>query len=144
EFQRAIRKSLAKDPEERYQSAKEMAIDLREIRKEYESGANLSAAQSRPPLKAPWNPRFVWTIAALALIVMAASVAMVLIRRAPSDRGRFEAMSIERLPNTSNIKQAVLSPDGRTLAHVDSGPNGDAIVVRQLSSGSEIVAAPAD
>src|SRR5207249_2154244 len=31
EFQRAIRKSLAKDPEERYQSAKEMAIDLREI-----------------------------------------------------------------------------------------------------------------
>ena len=36
ELQRVIRKCLAKDPEERYQSIKDVAIDLRELVKEYD------------------------------------------------------------------------------------------------------------
>ncbi len=143
ELQRLIRKSLAKDPDERYQSAKEIAIDLREIRREYESGGHLSGAAARPALAAP-SRRSVWMISALALMAIVASIAFILMRRSPSDRHRFEAMTIERLPNTSHPRQAAISPDGRTIAHVESGPKGEAILVRQLSSGSEIVVAPAD
>ncbi len=39
ELQRIVRKCLAKDPDERYQSMKEVAIDLRDLRRQLESGA---------------------------------------------------------------------------------------------------------
>jgi serine/threonine protein kinase/Tol biopolymer transport system component len=42
ELQRIIRKSLAKDPGERYQSMKDVALDLRDLLKEYDSQPTLS------------------------------------------------------------------------------------------------------
>jgi eukaryotic-like serine/threonine-protein kinase len=39
ELQRIVRRCLAKDPDERYQSIKEVAIELKELRREIESGA---------------------------------------------------------------------------------------------------------
>src|SRR6185503_1508714 len=38
ELQRIVRRCLAKDPDERYQSIKEVAIELKELRRELESG----------------------------------------------------------------------------------------------------------
>src|SRR5207253_6693362 len=39
ELQRIVRRCLAKDPDERYQSIKEGAIELKELRREMEAGA---------------------------------------------------------------------------------------------------------
>jgi eukaryotic-like serine/threonine-protein kinase len=144
ELERIIRKSLAKDPDERYQSAKEIAIDLRQIRKKYESGGHLSGAVARPALPAKFKARYVWIGAAIVAALIVAFIGIMRTRSWKSDRDRFEAMTVERLRNTSNVRQAVISPDGRTIAHVESGPKGEAILVRQVSSGSEIVAAAAD
>nr|ART40510.1 L753 [uncultured bacterium] len=41
DLQRIIRRCLAKDPEQRYQSIKEVAIELKELRRELETGGNL-------------------------------------------------------------------------------------------------------
>lgn len=41
DFQRIIRRCIAKDPDQRYQSIKEVAIELKELRRELESGADL-------------------------------------------------------------------------------------------------------
>jgi serine/threonine protein kinase len=46
ELQRIIRKCLAKDPDERYQSIKEVATDLRELRKTYDETFSSVASQS--------------------------------------------------------------------------------------------------
>ncbi len=43
DLQRIVRRCLAKDPEERYQSIKDVAIELKEIRREMEGGAELDA-----------------------------------------------------------------------------------------------------
>jgi len=40
DLQRIIRRCLAKDPEDRYQSIKEVAIELKELRRELETGAD--------------------------------------------------------------------------------------------------------
>ena len=44
ELQRIVRKCLAKDPLERYQSIREVAIDLRDLRRQLDSVSTLSAA----------------------------------------------------------------------------------------------------
>ncbi|MGH9822982.1 MAG: protein kinase domain-containing protein [Blastocatellia bacterium] len=53
EVQRIIRKCLAKDPAERYQSTKDTAIDLRELIKEYDSLATPSGPYSQPGVTGP-------------------------------------------------------------------------------------------
>lgn len=47
EVQRIIRKCLAKDPTERYQSIKDVALDLRDLIREYESQPMVSGAYGR-------------------------------------------------------------------------------------------------
>jgi hypothetical protein len=49
ELQRILRKCLAKDPAERYQSIKDIAIDLRDLIKEYDTQPRVSGAYVAPP-----------------------------------------------------------------------------------------------
>src|SRR6266700_3539911 len=51
ELQRIVRRGLAKDPEDRYQSIKEVAIELKELRRELESGA-MDTTEPPPPRSA--------------------------------------------------------------------------------------------
>src|SRR5262249_53829024 len=55
DLQRVVRRCLAKDPEERYQTIKDVSIELKEVRRELQSGARIdttvpfpSAASSQP------------------------------------------------------------------------------------------------
>ena len=48
ELERILRKALQKDPNSRYQSAREMFIDLRNLRRELDSGARTAGVNSYP------------------------------------------------------------------------------------------------
>jgi serine/threonine-protein kinase len=48
DLQRIIRRCLAKDPEDRYQSIKEVAIELKELRRELETGADFDTTVPPP------------------------------------------------------------------------------------------------
>lgn len=52
ELQRIIRKCLAKDSAQRYQSIKDVAIDLRELLKEYDSQPTVSGSFAQPAITA--------------------------------------------------------------------------------------------
>ena len=146
-LRRVTLKCLGKDPEERYQSAKEIAIDLREIRREYESGAYSFGAL--PEKAAPGNnhARAFWIWIAAAVLTLAAS-SWLWSRFVPGKRetagGGLESMTVVRLPATTNVERAAISPDGRYIAHAEATSNGDVLMVRQVATGSEIEAAPAD
>jgi Tol biopolymer transport system component len=146
ELQRVIRKALAKDPDDRYQSAKEIAIDLREIRKEHES-SSADRQIARAAVSPQRRSRSAFTLAAIAAVVIALIATAgwwVRSRRPTMDGSRMDTMAIERLPDTTNAEAAAISPDGRYVAAIERTPKGQAIFVRQMATGSKIVSAAAD
>jgi serine/threonine protein kinase/Tfp pilus assembly protein PilF len=56
-LQRIVRRCLAKDPEDRYQTIKDLAIELRELRRELESSTGTDAPTSATPVLSGAEPR---------------------------------------------------------------------------------------
>jgi len=70
ELVRIIGKCLERDPENRYQSARELAIDLRRL--QHQSGTSSSAPSGASPIPFSIRYRKLWKVSALALVVAAA------------------------------------------------------------------------
>jgi serine/threonine protein kinase/tetratricopeptide (TPR) repeat protein len=84
EIERIVMKALAKDPRERYQHIDEMLVDLRALRKQYETGTIEITSVTTGPLGPPGGPSFkeivtrrvpliigIYAVAAFALIYFA-------------------------------------------------------------------------
>ena len=116
---RAIRRSLAKDPEERWQTAHDLALELKWIAKE---GSQVTGPAAGP-IQTTRRERWAWGVAA-AVGLIAVALAVGFIRRTP------------KLPQTVHLiseigadaklysgygVSSILSPDGARLAFVASG-----------------------
>ena len=121
---RIVRRCLAKDPDRRWQSAGDVALEL-------ESAAESSAAGPNPPPRrrpAVWGAAG-WVVAVLALL------GGFLLRRpgaapAPSSPMRFV---VPPPPGAALAGMLALSPDGRALAFVATDPDGrDRLYVRSM------------
>jgi Tol biopolymer transport system component len=151
ELRRLIRRCLAKSPDQRLQSIKDLAIELREIVDEYETlSASASSSSSATGLRgaavAPGRGR-------PALVAAAAVVLMVLLGLALAwwglSRGRgespappFQSMRMTTQTTSGNVVDCALSPDGRYLAYL-AGPEGHVgLRVRQVATGSDVEVLP--
>jgi serine/threonine protein kinase/Tol biopolymer transport system component len=136
ELQRIVSKCLAKDPDERYQSMKEVAIDLRSLRRQLDSG--VSGGLTVPP---PRRAR--WWIAAAAIAVLAAGLAAaVTLWRNPEPASAPDSLTIARLTASGLVIDAVLSPDGKYLAYVESSGGFQSLHLRQIGGGRTIELVP--
>lgn len=148
EVRRMIRRCLAKDPERRYQSMKDLAIELREIVDEFDelttsasshgSGSRSAAAPILPPQRKPW----VWIIvASVALLALAAVVAWQAVRGSHGDTGSggLAGMKLQRVTSSGNVTNAAISRDGRYVAHAVRDAEGMfTLKVRQVATGSDV------
>jgi Tol biopolymer transport system component len=127
ELQRIVQKCLQKDPDDRYQSMKEIAVDLRALRRQLDSG-------SAPAMPTPARRMPTWVMAALAIpVVMAlAIVARVLLPRSTPARDATQPLSVQRLTENGVVIDAVISPDGTYLAYVESSGGRQTLYLRQL------------
>ncbi|MBI3208230.1 MAG: protein kinase [Candidatus Solibacter usitatus] len=119
-LERLVRRCLNKDPEERYQSMRDVVLDLR-------------TPPAEPAAKATKSPRRAW--AAAAVCALAAAVLGIGYYRAtrPLERPltRFQIPS----PENAVVRNVSVSPDGRRLAYVVRGPGGASrIWVRSLDT----------
>lgn len=134
ELQRITRKAIAKDPDQRYQSAKEMAIDLR------------SALREAPPDADRRRP---FTYVLLAVAVFAASLAAVAFwsrqsRIDPAERPatlqtRKAPLVTRRTISRETVTHVSISPDGRFLAYTLLNRS---IRLRQLTTDEELELIP--
>jgi Tol biopolymer transport system component len=128
---RVVTTCLAKDPEDRWQSAADVKRELQWI------AEGPSGGVPAPPIRArgAWLP---WTIAVAASLLAAALA--VSVRTAAPVAPRME-LSIVLPERTVPTDFLALSPDGRTLAFVGIAENKCLIRVRDLAS-SEMRALP--
>ena len=135
ELQRIVAKCLAKDPEERYQSMKEVAIDLRGLRRQLDSGTATTAAASGAASAAPGRPGPV----AAPWIAAGAVVAIALLAGAYTPSGQTEAgrlpgqLALARLTASGNVIDATLSGDGKDPAYVEAVAGCESLWLRQVN-----------
>ncbi|HEY1434380.1 MAG TPA: protein kinase, partial [Thermoanaerobaculia bacterium] len=108
-----IERCLAKDPEERYASTKDLARDLRNLRDHLTETSSSGALEPAEPLK---SRRRGWLLpAAAALLIGAALGALVLSRLAagPPPAIHFQQLTFQR----GMVQSARFAPDGQTILY---------------------------
>jgi serine/threonine protein kinase/Tol biopolymer transport system component len=112
---RTLQKALEKEPEDRYQTIKDLGIDLRRLKQDSESGklASTGAPASSRPARKP----LVYALAALVILALLGSGAWRFFHaqqpRAPT---RLEYTQLTNFADSAT--SPALSPDGRMLAFV--------------------------
>jgi len=148
EVRRLIRRCLAKNPEQRFQSAKDLAIELREIVDEYDSlTASGSSGSGSSALGAPQPARRHVPPAALiggAALVAALVVAGIFLVRGggKSATPAPPAAKVSTVTNRGAVNGAALSPDGRYLAYSLILDGKKTLWVRQVATGSDVQILP--
>ncbi len=113
ELDRIIRKCMEKDPGSRYQSAREVAVDLKNFRRDRSTESRLDAPSSR-------RRRLILRIAA-AVVLLAAGVAAWLVLHARTTRGTaFPVDSLAVLPFANSHPEDDYLSDGITTSIIDS------------------------
>jgi len=106
-LERIVQHCLEKNPEERFQSARDIAFDLQLLSGQTPSGIQAAAVPQRQLAK--W-----WKPAAVATVIVAAAVAGYLLGgRSASSRLKFMQLTFQR----GSIRSAAFAPDGQTVIY---------------------------
>ena len=135
ELQRLIGKCLVKDRENRYQSLRDVALDLRAVARDIEGAPAV-------PLARATSAR--WLVAATAT---AAAVALFAIWRGPARTSGAEvphsAHPATRITSSGNVGHLGTSPDGGFVAYTTyEDEKGEALRLHQIASGSSVMIIP--
>jgi len=152
ELRRVIRRCLAKQPEQRAQSMKDVAIELREVFDEYDSlsasatSATLTAAGGVMPLSSR-RRKSLWPVIAVgaAAAAIAAFIWVGVLHRGEknaSDNSSFANMRINAQTNRGDVTDCAISPDGRYIAYIAGRNNQNSLRVRQVATGSDVEILP--
>jgi serine/threonine protein kinase/Tol biopolymer transport system component len=140
---RIVRRALAKDPEKRYQTAKDLRNDLEEVKASLDSG-ELLAESARRGVATQTNNTHVWRWIAIGAVVVAigalTTLAVMQWRGASSPPASVGAtpLTMTALTSTGNAELGTLSRDGNYVAYVQTDDGQQSVWVRQLASGSTV------
>ena len=141
ELERIIRKCLEKDRERRYQSARDLLIDLKNLKRDSDSGK----AAEVLPRRERWEerltfrrPRWRWAWAALLPMLLVAGFFAWRTWRAPESTEPLRALPLTTLPGVQRYPS--FSPDGNHIAFTWNGPRQDNpdIYVQQIGIGNPL------
>jgi serine/threonine protein kinase len=147
DFERIVRRALAKDPERRYQDAKDLRNDLEDLKALLDSGELTSISGAGQTVVAATRSRRL--AVAAALLVGAGALVIVLVvtlRRdappassQPSSTVRSLAdFQVTQLTTSGTAERPTVSPDGRYVAYVQHDGGEYSLWLRQTTSTSNV------
>jgi hypothetical protein len=125
---RLVRNCLAKDPEERWQTAHDVLLELKGIAE----GGWQAGVPAAPATPAKNRQRLGWIAAALCFLVAVSTVIWQL--RRPDAEAPAVRFNIGALEKTAFEYGIAVSPDGRRLAFIAGGEGKNLLWVRTLDS----------
>ena len=135
-LERIVRHCLVKDPAQRYASMREVAADLREVRRKMDDTAVVEVPRRE-------NRRYLLAAGLAALLAVGVGAVWWMTGRGPTAVGSSGRVSIERLTTTGTAIDAAISPDGRQLAWVESAGGMQGLRLRRLDQGQTLELVPA-
>ena len=169
ELERIVKKALRKDRNERYQIVKEMAIDLRSLRRELEVNSQLERSIAPGPgaartsmererkvdtneLKAArtvihkplTGTGWIAFFSCVALILSAVSYGVYKLRSKGDTKTHvpFEQIEVTKLTTNGNASTSALSPDGKYVVYVTSEGGKESLWLRQVAINSNAQLVP--
>ena len=135
-LERIVRRCLAKDPDDRWQSARDLASELRYIAES--SPSRVPAAPASIRKTQPARERLFWVAALLGVVLVA--VALQTLRQPSAETGtaqlaQFSITTPEQVYLVGDAAEQSISPDGRMLALWGVDSTGASLIwVRALDS----------
>jgi eukaryotic-like serine/threonine-protein kinase len=145
ELRRIVRRCLAKEPDRRYQSMRDLANELRDLVDDFDqlspgSGSRaLSGASAAIPHRSP-RP-LMWAAVGVAVLAFAL-LAGFLLQQNFRPQVPQRNITIRPLTSSGNVAGGVISPDGRYLAYGAIHQGQRALYLRQIATGSEVPVIP--
>ena len=136
EARRIVQKALAKSPDERYQTARDLTLDLRALLRDLPSLGASARAASAPRRTRPAR------IALAAILILLAGAAALAWRRATRPTVTPAAITFRRITAKGNLIDVAISPDGRFIAYSQYGSGGEGLWLRQIASGEDLQVVP--
>ncbi|RPJ84719.1 MAG: serine/threonine-protein kinase, partial [Acidobacteria bacterium] len=131
EFERIVEKCLEKDREQRYQTAGELLVDLRELKRVIDSGAHPASSQ------AAFRPAVTWAVLLSSVLLIGALVYWLLYGRVgPETAGQIPLAYVPLTSYPGSESFPSFSPDGTLIAFDWDGekPGNKDIYIKQLHS----------
>ena len=157
ELDRIVRKALAKDRRSRYQTARDLQIDLQSLKQELDLSARSGRSRSRAARSVDWSRDWAkkslsrsgahsffqsgWRRVAgaviLATLIIAGAVWLFPSSSPPPSNPRFETLYGRKGQDSIHlVQQSRFSPDGKMIAFAAPG-DGENIYFRQISGEQE-------
>jgi len=146
---RIIKRSLAKDPKRRYQSALDLRNDLEGLKEEFESDVTMVTGESSAITVVPRRPRWlvpVVGLAAVAIVALLVTAFMLSTDRGGGGAAPIATGAVEMVPITTNGNswEATISADGRYVCYQRRDEKDrQSLWVTQVSTGSAVEIVPA-
>jgi Tol biopolymer transport system component len=147
DFERIVRRALARDPERRYQDARDLRNDLEDLKASLDSGALTSVPTARTLVRTHLGTL---AVAAVALILGASALTLWTRRdaatpAAPTASSTAKPLAdfqVTQLTTSGTAMRPTISPDGRYVAYVQYDGDSYGLWVRQTTSASNVQIVP--
>jgi Tol biopolymer transport system component len=141
ELERIIHRCLQKNPNDRYHDTRDLLVDLKELQHGLPSPRSTGAIKTAIQEEASRPHRWRWVLTAgLGLTAAAVITAAVVLMLARNDRGAATPPSHKQITFVGDAAYPTISPDGKFLAYVRTGFNGEKsrLIVQDLGGGQPL------
>ncbi|PYS74913.1 MAG: hypothetical protein DMF69_00315, partial [Acidobacteria bacterium] len=154
ELQRIVRRCLEKDRDERFQTIKDVAIELKQLRREMNEGHDTqlplrpdtttrlstpSASAVEQPKSGLWSKKLLLVVFVVPLMAGLALLYAVKLRKSSAPLAKhFQSMTITRVTNEGNVETAAVSPDGKYIAYSLEESGKRSLWTKHLGTGSRV------